>query len=141
VGRLASSAQFFHEFLATGQIEGTVTGSFNYAMEPMIDHIQAWRRGDVDEARRIWDSGMAELHEFVYGDYSRLHIRYKIACWLRGLIPHPFMRPPQPRPKPEEVRTLWQLLRASGLEVIDEAAMERLAPVAAAPQLVRSGAE
>ncbi len=79
VAILGAPAVYFHEGLASGQFDGTVTGSFNYAMEPMIDHIQAWKRGDLHTARRIWDSGLAELHEYVYSEYSRLHIRYKAA--------------------------------------------------------------
>ena len=42
-------------------------------------------------------------------EYSRLHVRYK-AGWLRGHIDNPLMRPPQPKPKPEEVRRLRELL-------------------------------
>jgi 4-hydroxy-tetrahydrodipicolinate synthase len=130
VGIFAAAAVRFHENLATGQFDGTVSGSFNYAMEPMIDHIQAWQRRDVRAAQEIWDSGMAVLHEFVYGDYSRLHIRYKTACWLRGLIPEPFMRPPLPKPKVEEVRTLRDLLQQAGLNVISDKAVERFFPLA-----------
>lgn len=128
VAILAASAVCFHEFWATGQVDGTVTGSFNYAMEPMIDHIEAWRKGDIEKARKIWDSGLAELHEYVYGygeDY-RLHTRYKVACWLRGLIPEPFMRPPMPKPRPEEIRKLRELLEKCGLEVIENRAVNRL---------------
>ena len=61
VAILCASAVYFHEFLAWGRFDGTVTGSFNYAMEPMVNHIEAWRRDDVKAARLIWDSGLAEL--------------------------------------------------------------------------------
>ncbi|MBW2066790.1 MAG: dihydrodipicolinate synthase family protein, partial [Deltaproteobacteria bacterium] len=50
VAILRASARYFHENLATGYFDGTVTGSFNYAMERMIDHINAWKRKDVREA-------------------------------------------------------------------------------------------
>lgn len=126
VGILAASAARFHENLATGQFDGTVSGSFNYAMEAMVDHIQAWRRGDLETARKVWDAGLAELHEYVYSDYSRLHIRYKLGCWLRGHIAEPFMRPPLPKPLPAEARALRELLRRAGLSVIDEDALARL---------------
>jgi dihydrodipicolinate synthase/N-acetylneuraminate lyase len=118
VGILRSAARFFHENLATDYFDGTVTGSFNYAMEPMIDHIQAWKKKDLDEACRIWKAGLAELHEYVYADYSRLHIRYKIATWLRGLIPLPFLRPPMPKPRKEEVMALRDLIEKSGISLI-----------------------
>ena len=128
---LCATAVYYHEYLACGRFDGTVTGSFNYAMEPMIDHIEAWKRGDIAEARRIWDSGLCELHEYVYSEYSRLHVRYKAACWLRGLIAEPFMRPPQPKPKAEEVHRLRELLECAGLSVIGQADSERIfrAPV------------
>lgn len=126
VGILRASARFFHEYLATDYFDGTVTGAFNYAMESMIDHINAWRRRDVDEACRIWKAGLADLHEYVYSDYSRLHVRYKAATWLRGLIPLPFMRPPMPKPRKEEILTLRQLLTKAGLSVIPEGDVNRV---------------
>jgi 4-hydroxy-tetrahydrodipicolinate synthase len=118
VGILRASARFFHEYLATDYFDGTVTGAFNYAMESMIEHINAWRRKDLGEASRIWKGGLADLHEYVYGDYSRLHVRYKIATWLRGLIPLPFMRPPMPKPRKEEIVTLRELFVKAELSVI-----------------------
>ncbi|MFC2073089.1 dihydrodipicolinate synthase family protein [Chloroflexota bacterium] len=120
VALLRSTAMYFHENLATGYFDGTVTGALNYAMEPMIDHITAWKRGDIDEARRIWESGLADLHYYVYSESSRLHVRYKLATWLRGLIPSPFMRPPMPKPRRDEILTLRELLVNSGLSVISE---------------------
>ncbi|MFC2010378.1 dihydrodipicolinate synthase family protein [Chloroflexota bacterium] len=120
VALLRSTAMFFHENLATGYFDGTVTGALNYAMEPMIDHITEWKWGDIDEARRIWESGLADLHHYVYSEYSRLHVRYKLATWLRGLIPSPFMRPPMPKPRRDEILTLRELLANAGLSVISE---------------------
>jgi dihydrodipicolinate synthase/N-acetylneuraminate lyase len=126
VGILRASARFFHENLATDYFDGTVTGSFNYAMEAMIEHINAWKKKNHEEASRIWKRGLADLHEYVYGDYSRLHVRYKIATWLRGLIPLPFMRPPMPKPKREEVLRLRGLLSKANLTVIPEQEMNRV---------------
>ena len=120
VGVLRATARFFHENLATGYFDGTVTGSLNYGMEPMIDHIDAWRQGKTDEACRIWQSGLAELQEYIYADYSRLHVRYKLGTYLRGLIPTPYMRPPMPRPRKEEISKLRSLLQNAGLSVLPE---------------------
>jgi dihydrodipicolinate synthase/N-acetylneuraminate lyase len=92
----------------------------------MLAHIAAWRRGDLSEARRTWNSGLAALQEYIYSDFSRLHIRYKAATWLRGWIPTPEMRAPVPRPRREEVETLRGLLEALGLSLIDKDAEERL---------------
>lgn len=61
-----------------------------------------------------------QLHEYV-ADMGRLHIRYKTATWLRGLIPNPFMRPPMPRPRQVEIDTLYGLLQALRLPLIDRA--------------------
>ena len=126
VAILEAPGNYFHEALATGYFDGTLSGSFCYAMEPMIDHINAWRRKDIDEARRIWHSGLAELHEYIYQGNKRLHIRYKAAAWLRDLIPNPFMRPPLPKPRKEEVLTLRSLLTKAGMNVIEESAFKKL---------------
>jgi dihydrodipicolinate synthase/N-acetylneuraminate lyase len=92
----------------------------------MIDHINAWKRRDLEEACRIWRSGLEDLHEYVYSDYSRLHVRYKAAAWLRGLMPLPFMRPPMPAPRREEVVALRGLLGKAGLSVIPERDSDRI---------------
>jgi 4-hydroxy-tetrahydrodipicolinate synthase len=118
VAILAARGSVFHEYLANGYFDGALTGSFNYAMEQMVDHIEAWKRKDLNEASRIWESGLSELHTFVYE--PRYSLRYKIGCWLRGLIPLPFMRPPQPRPRKDEVQKLRQLMVDAGIDVIPE---------------------
>lgn len=118
VALLCSSAQFFHEYLAIGNFDGTVTGSWNYALEPMLDHIEAFERNDLREARRIWDGGMARLHEYIYSEPGRLHVRYKVAAWLRGLIASPRTRSPMPNARPEEVQKTSALMQAAGIAVV-----------------------
>lgn len=124
VAILGAAAVYFHENLAAGAFDGTVTGSWNYAQEAMFEHIQAWNRGDLVAAQKVWDGGLAQLQEYVYSDYSRLHIRYKVACWLRGNIDSPAMRAPLPRPLQDEIDSLKQLLSRTGLSVIDDSAIE-----------------
>jgi len=85
----------------------------------MLDHLEAWKHRDFEAALKIWNSGLVQLHEYV-ADMGRLHIRYKTAAWLRGLIPNPYMRPPMPRPRQIEIDTLYELLKAAGLSVIDK---------------------
>jgi len=88
----------------------------------MLEHIEAWRADDVRRARRIWvEGGLRDLHEYIYSDYSRLHLRYKIAAWLRGLIPSCRMRPPMPVAKQEEIATLSKLLSAAQIPVVQTA--------------------
>ena len=124
VGILGAPAINFHENLASDCFDGTVSGSWNYAPEPMLDHIIAWQKGDLKKARRIWDSGLAEIQEYVYSEFSRLHIRYKTATWLRGFISNPFMRPPMPKPRKEEIQRLREVLSKAGLSVIERKRVE-----------------
>jgi dihydrodipicolinate synthase/N-acetylneuraminate lyase len=118
VSIMAAGGGLFHEFLAHDVLDGTVSGSWNYGLEPMLDHIEAWRANDIVSARRLWvQGGLRDLHEYIYSDYSRLHLRYKIATWLRGLIPSCRTRPPMPKPKPEEIATITRLLEAARVPV------------------------
>jgi dihydrodipicolinate synthase/N-acetylneuraminate lyase len=119
VAIMAAGGGLFHEFLAHDVLDGTVSGSWNYGLEPMLDHIEAWRADDVVKARRIWvEGGLRDLHEYIYSDYSRLHLRYKIATWMRGLIPSCRTRPPMPVAKLEEIETIARLLEGSRLPVV-----------------------
>ncbi len=115
MGALASR---FHEYKATGMFDGTLSGFWNFALDPMLDHLEAWDRNDVVQARKIWDGGLSQLHDYV-ADMGRLHIRYKTATWLCGLIPNPFMRAPMPKPLQSEIDTLYRLLKKVGIPVID----------------------
>src|SRR5215470_5758762 len=115
MGALASR---FHEYKATGYFDGTLSGFWNFALEPMLDHLEAWDQKDIDKACKIWNGGLVQLHEYV-ADMGRLHIRYKTATWLRGLIPNPFMRSPMPKPRQDEIDTLYRLLKAANMPVID----------------------
>jgi 4-hydroxy-tetrahydrodipicolinate synthase len=108
----------FHEYRLNGMFDGTLSGFWTYAKEPMLAHLEAWDRRDLDAACHVWESGLFRLHAYV-ADMGRLHIRYKTATWLRGLIPNPFMRPPMPKPKQEEIDTIYSLLKALGVSVID----------------------
>lgn len=126
VGILSAPADLWHVLSLNEQIDGAVNGSLSYAWEPMVDHLQAWRRNDLTEARRIWNGGLKKFQAYVYGDFARLHIRYKIGAWLRGLVPEPFMRPPQPEPMVDECRIIRDFLKLVGLEVIPDAEFNRV---------------
>lgn len=118
VSVMAALASRFHEYRATDMFDGTLSGFWNYGMDPMLDHLDAWDRRDIDGACKIWEGGLSQLHEYV-ADMGRLHVRYKVATWLCGLIPSPLMRPPMPAPKQIEIDTIYELLKAAGLAVID----------------------
>jgi 4-hydroxy-tetrahydrodipicolinate synthase len=116
---LGAVAKYFHENLLNDAMDGTSSGAWNYAAEPMMAHIQAWRSGDVGLASKIWQGGLRQLQEHVFSDFGRLHVRYKTAAWLRGLIPNPQMRPPMPKPRRSEVEDLVVRLGAAGIAVIE----------------------
>jgi dihydrodipicolinate synthase/N-acetylneuraminate lyase len=118
VAVLGAVGKYFHENLANDAFDGTASGAFNYALEPMMEHIAAWRSGDVTRATEIWNGGLAALQEYVFSEFSRLHVRYKTGAWLRGFIPSPMMRAPMPRPRRLEIDTLARLLTDCGLSVI-----------------------
>jgi 4-hydroxy-tetrahydrodipicolinate synthase len=124
VAILPALAIYFHEHLATGDFDGCLTGSANFALEPMLAHINAWRKKDFVKAREIWDSGLAELQEYIYDDWGRIHIRYKTATWLRGLIDTPYLRSPMPKPRKAEVQALYTLLSRCELPVIPQAKVD-----------------
>jgi 4-hydroxy-tetrahydrodipicolinate synthase len=121
VACMGAAAHYFHENLATGNFRGTISGSWNYALEPMLDHIEAWEHGDIAAARAVWDGGLAQLHEYIYAEWGRLHLRYKLAAWLRGLVDSPVMRPPMPQPRPIEIETITKLLQRAGIAVRQDA--------------------
>lgn len=116
---LQSGAYYFHEHLANGNFDGTLSGFWNVALEPMLDHIDAWKRGDVKSATEIWNGGLRELQAYQKSD-GRLHVRYKIGAYLHGLIDRPALRPPMPQPRPEEIDTMYRLMTKVGVPVIDE---------------------
>ena len=126
VAILGAPSDLWHVFLMLEMFDGTVNGGLNYGMEPMIDHIQAWKRNDLMEARRIWNAGLGKLNDFVYADYARLHVRYKIGAWLRGFLAHPFMRPPQPQAKKEEIKQMAALLKGTGLKIVGESEIKQI---------------
>ena len=116
---ILSVTSTFEKYLALDLVDGTATGGWNYAMEAMVDYIQAVKTGNLGERQNIWAS-LSRLHKFVREDKTHHHLRYKIGAWLRGLIPHPFMRPPMPRPGREETLTLRDLLKNVGFSVISD---------------------
>lgn len=126
VAILPAMSNLFHENLATGYWDGCLTGSFCYAMEPMIDHINAWKNKNLDEANRIWKSGLEDLQYYIDCEIGRLHTRYKVATWIKDLLPLPFMRPPSPWPTKEECVTIRQLMMNASLKVIPKKDFDRV---------------
>ncbi len=123
VGVLLAGAAAMHGAIVGGYFDGTVSGSWNYAMEPTLDAIVAARdENDAAKAERLWGDGLLDLHRAVSNRDKgyRLHSAYKVCTWLRGLIPDPFLRPPQRRLPIDEVIELRDRLRSAHLEVISD---------------------
>ena len=36
----------------------------NYALEPMMEHLKLWRKGDWKAATDLWEGGLAQLHQW-----------------------------------------------------------------------------
>jgi dihydrodipicolinate synthase/N-acetylneuraminate lyase len=126
VGCLIAPGSGMHAMLGCDLFDGAVCGAFNHGFEPMMDHIEAWKTGDLKKAHEIWNKrGLAELQEYVYGipqgeDVGRHHLKYKLGAWLRGLFTNPYLRPPAPKPRKEEIETMYKLLKKTGVSVIEE---------------------
>lgn len=131
VGVLLAGAAAMHPAILGGYFDGTVSGSWNYAMEPTLEAIVAARdEQDIAKAERIWGDGLLALHRTVTNRDKgyRLHSSYKICTWLRGLIPDPFLRAPQRRLPLEEVIEFREAIKAAKLEVISDDAIRKAYP-------------
>lgn len=120
IALLGSGARYFHEALASGIMDGALSAGLNYSLEPMLQHVAAFQAGDLEAALAIWDGGLRQLQEFVFAEPSRLHIRTKIGAWIAGHVPHPMMRPPMPKPMPEECTRIRDLMVGAGCSVLDQ---------------------
>jgi dihydrodipicolinate synthase/N-acetylneuraminate lyase len=123
VGVLLAGAAAMHGAIVGGYFDGTVSGSWNYAMEPTLAAIVAARdENDPARAQRLWADGLLDLHQTVTNQDKgyRLHSSYKVCTWLRGLIPDPFLRPPQRRLPIAEVIELRDKIKNAHLEVISD---------------------
>lgn len=114
----------FHTALLCDLIDGSVQGAWNWNKEGMRDHKLAWEAGDMDSVKEIWNTQVMPVHEYVYFTRARTHIRYKLATWIRGLVPHPFQRPPMPPPRREEADTLYQIIEKTGQSIISRSEFE-----------------
>lgn len=61
----------------------------------------------------------------IFDDIGRLHVRYKTAVWLQGLIKTPIMRLPMPRPRLVEIEEITQALIRANLQVISKAEIQK----------------
>ncbi len=131
VAVLPAGAGAMHGAIMNGYFDGTVSGSWNYAMEPMIDAIVAARdEKNPAKGEAIWKDGLLDLHRIVSDSTLgyRLHAAYKLTTWLRGLIPDPFLRAPQRKLPVEQMVELRDALKKAHLEVITDSAIRKSYP-------------
>jgi dihydrodipicolinate synthase/N-acetylneuraminate lyase len=131
VAILPAGAGNMHGAIVEGYFDGTVSGSWNYAMEPTVAAIVAARdEKNPAKGKALWDDGLLELHRAVTDSTLgyRLHAAYKLCTWLRGLIPSPFLRAPQRRLPIEQLVELRDKLKAAHLEVISDQAVRSAYP-------------
>ena len=108
----------YHTCLIQGLVDGAVQGAYNFNKEGMVEHTLAWRDRDMARVKKIFNEQVMPVHEFIYEDFSRLHVRYKIAAWIRGLVSHPFMRQPMPPPRREEAERCYEVLKKTGQSIV-----------------------
>jgi dihydrodipicolinate synthase/N-acetylneuraminate lyase len=131
VAILPAGANNMPPAIQNGWFDGTVSGSWNYAMEKTVDAIVAARdEKNVAKADGLWADGLMALHRTVTNSEKgyRLHSAYKLCTWMRGLIPNPFLRAPQRRLPIGEVVELRDALKAAHYEVISDTAMRKAYP-------------
>jgi dihydrodipicolinate synthase/N-acetylneuraminate lyase len=131
VAILPAGAANMHPAIMNGWFDGTVSGSWNYAMEKTVDAVVAARDDkDPAKAEALWADGLLALHRTVASSEKgyRLHSAYKLCTWMRGLIPDPFLRAPQRRLPLAEVVELRAALQAAHYEVISDAALRKAYP-------------
>ena len=131
VAILPAGAANMHPAIQNGWFDGTVSGSWNYAMEKTVDAIVAARdEKNAPKAEGLWADGLLALHRTVASSEKgyRLHSAYKLCTWMRGLIPNPFLRAPQRRLPVEQLVELRDALKSAHYEVISDAAMREAYP-------------
>jgi 4-hydroxy-tetrahydrodipicolinate synthase len=126
VSLLNAPVEGFHTALLTDLVDGMVNGTLNFNFEGWTEHAVAWRAGDMARVREIWNANIVPVQAVIMTDYARLHVRYKLAAFARGLIAHPFMRPPMPPPRIDEAKHVLGGMIAAGIECISEAELHEV---------------
>jgi 4-hydroxy-tetrahydrodipicolinate synthase len=98
--------------------QGTINACESFRVDDSTALYKAFRAGDMATARKIH-----ELHkpisDIIYGirigrSFTYFHYRVKIASWLLGYIPNPYMRLPQVPPPADEITMLYDALIKAG---------------------------
>lgn len=107
-----------------GLVDGSVQGSWNWDKDAYYKVAEAKEANDLNQLTEVLSKAVIPLWEYVYAGGTRIHVRYKIATWIRGCIAHPFMLPPMGPPHREEAEKLYELIEQSGMSCISRQEFE-----------------
>jgi 4-hydroxy-tetrahydrodipicolinate synthase len=98
---------------------GTVNACESFRVDQNTALYKAFKAGDLETARAIHERNRP-ISDIIYGirigrSFTYFHYRFKIASWLLGIIPNPYMRLPQVPPPFDEVVMLHDALAAAGM--------------------------
>jgi 4-hydroxy-tetrahydrodipicolinate synthase len=104
--------------------EGNVNGGGVYRVKEDVEIFEAVKKGDLIKAYAIQDR-MQPITDAIRGDLvgkGHVHFpyRYKVAAWLLGKIPRPYIRRPLMPISKEEVAFLRDALIQSGMKPVRE---------------------
>ena len=105
--------------------DGNVNGGGVYRAREDVEIFEAVKKGDIVKGFAIQDR-MKPITDAIRGELvgkSHVHFpyRYKVAAWLLGKIPRPYIRRPLMPISKEEVKTLRDALIKSGMKPVRRA--------------------
>lgn len=107
-----------------GLVDGSVQGSWNWDKDAYYQVAEAMEKNDLRATGEVLGRAIIPLWEYVYAGGTRIHVRYKLAAWIRGVISHPFMIPPMGPPHRDEAEYLYELISKSGMSCISKEEFE-----------------
>jgi 4-hydroxy-tetrahydrodipicolinate synthase len=112
--------------------KGTINACESFRVDDSTALYQAFQRGDIDTARKIHELNKP-ISDIIYGirigrSFTYFHYRFKIASWLLGYIPSPYMRLPQVPPPADEIAMLHDALIRAGKKPVHSPDEFRFSP-------------
>jgi 4-hydroxy-tetrahydrodipicolinate synthase len=105
--------------------DGNVNGGGVYRVKEDVEIFEAVKKGDIVKAYAIQDR-MRPITDAIRGElvnksHTYFPYRYKVATWLLGKIPRPYIRRPLMPISKEDVEALRDALIKSGMKPVREA--------------------
>lgn len=119
-----------------GALEAGAKGTVNACESVRVDDntklYRAYMSGDLDTARKIAETGKP-ISDIIYGirigrSFTYFHYRFKIASWMLGYIPNPYMRLPQVPPPADEIQMIYDALIKAGKKPVRQPSEFKGAP-------------